>query len=194
MSLFSRGASPPPPVAAPQPQNVPPMTSMASMTSQNSVNNAEPASHVIHSPLPSRPSPVQPASTIDELLQFHSNSPQPSDAHTPPLPQHQVPPVVAAPIQAQPQVQDRNNMDLLAMLSNPANTASPASVSSSQPVQKPNPVQDQSNAGRMLLDSLLRSVFLLIALIFFQFCPQFYRPSTSAPACRCRSWIPADAA
>jgi hypothetical protein len=169
MSLFSRGASPPP-VVAPPPQNVPPMASMGSQNGPNSVNNAinntEPASHVIHSPLPSRPSPVQPASTIDELLSgFHSNSPQPSDAHTPP-PQ-QAPPV--ALIQAQPQIsQDRNNnMDLLAMLSNPANNASPASVSSSQPVQKQNP--DQANAGRMLLDSLLRSVLFYRFDIPFQF-------------------------
>jgi hypothetical protein len=160
MNFFSRGASPPPPASGPQPQNVPPIASMAS---NNNTSIPEPASHVIHSPLPSRPSPVQPASTIDELLHFQSGSPHPtvSDAHTPPLP-----PV--APIQVQTQPQDRsnsnsnnNNMDLLAMLSNPANSASPASVSSSQPVQKPIPAQDQSNAGRMLLDSLLRSVLIL---------------------------------
>ena len=47
-------------------------------------------------------------------------------------------------------------MDLLALLSNAAASSSPVSVTSSQPAQKPNPIQDQSNAGRMLLDSLLR--------------------------------------
>lgn len=95
MSLFSRGASPPPPATGPPPQNVPSMTSMTSQiapsSNNNNNNNTEPASHVIHSPLPSRPSPVQPASTIDELLHFHSNSPHPSDAHTPPLPRLSLP-------------------------------------------------------------------------------------------------------
>lgn len=147
MNFFSRGASPPPVVSS-QPQTAP-------MPSQTQ-NIAEPPSHVIHSPLPSRPSPVQPASALDELLKgMHSATPQPEATRTPPAQhisqsQHQQVAPPQTQTQPQQQTQNANQVDLLAFLSQPNASSSPASVSSSQPVQDP------SNPGRMLLDQLLR--------------------------------------
>ncbi|KAG8820860.1 hypothetical protein FRC17_010001 [Serendipita sp. 399] len=136
---------------------------MASQQPSQAQSVQEPASHVIHSPLPSRPSPVQPARTLDELLSGigpsdhgleSSQTPPPTQLLNQTYAAPQAPPPLSQP---QQQSQERNNMDLLAILSNAAASASPASNSSSQPVSKPNPVQEQSNAGRMLLDSLLSS-------------------------------------
>ena len=148
MNFFARTSSPPP-VASSQPQTAP-------MPSQTQ-NMAEPPLHVIHSPLPSRPSPVQPASALDELLKgMHPSTPQPDgpgSSSAQHMAQPQNPPVAPPPqplVQTQQPAQDRNQMDLLAFLSQPNVSSSPASVSSSQPVQ------DQSNPGRMLLDQLLK--------------------------------------
>ncbi|KAG9054888.1 hypothetical protein FS842_003856, partial [Serendipita sp. 407] len=169
MSFFSRGSSPPPGNSSQSTQTAQ-TAQNAQMASQQPAQGSqgqsvqEPVSHVIHSPLPSRPSPVQPARTLDELLSGIG----PSDhglesSQTPPLPTQIVNQTYNAPQPPQPQQQpqlqsqDKNNMDLLAILSNAAASASPASNSSSQQVTKPNPGQDQSNAGRMLLDSLLSS-------------------------------------
>jgi hypothetical protein len=164
MNFFSRGSSPPPAASSQsQTQNPAPMASQTQGIS-------DPPSHVIHSPLPSRPSPVQPASTIDELLSgFHTTPPPTAEvSRTPPLPtqinsSQAAPAPTQLPAQqpTQQSSQERGNIDLLALLSNAAiSSNSPSSVTSSQPVQKPTSAPDQSNAGRMLLDSLLRYLSL----------------------------------
>lgn len=143
-----------------------------------------PASHIIHSPLPSRPSPTQPAHVLDALLRgaHAASSPSPAptaESSTTSFSAHHAP--ASHPDRATPQsfnhgqqpaqTQPDRGIDLLAMLTNAANASQThlqqpqqpppqqALLPQSQPPQPARlPVDDPKTAGRMILDSLLKYV------------------------------------
>jgi len=162
LSYFTRNSSPPPP------------TTMVTthQASDDAPTPPPPPPHIIHSPLPSRPSPTQPAHVLDALLRGthagSSASPAPTtessttsfSAHNAPTSHTSTPQSFIShrqPAQSQP---DRS-MDLLAMLTNAAN-ASQSQLQQSQLALPPQPqpprlpVDDPNMAGRMILDSLLK--------------------------------------
>jgi len=171
LSYFTRNSSSPPG----QPTTT--TTTMASVhtTSEDGSALSSPPAHIIHSPLPSRPSPTQPAHVLDALLRGahagSSVSPAPTaessttsfSAHHPPTSHPSTPQLFnhLQPAQAQP---DRG-IDLLAMLTNAANASqSQLQLHLPQPPLQPQPqpprlpVDDPKMAGRMILDSLLKYV------------------------------------
>ena len=180
LSYFTRNSSPPPgpPTIAP--------TTMATTYSESDDGSGLPLPlpHIIHSPLPSRPSPTQPAHVLDALLRGthagSSASPAPTaessttsfSAHHAPISHPATPQSFnhLQPAQSQP---DRG-IDLLAMLTNAAN-ASQSQLQLPQPAQPQPPrlpVDDPKIAGRMILDSLLKYVPFTV--------PDLPRPHTDA--------------
>ena len=183
LNYFTRNSSPPPgpPIFAP--------TTMATIhpASEDGSALSPPPPHIIHSPLPSRPSPTQPAHVLDALLRGahagSSASPAPTaESSTTSFSAYHAPNSHPAtpqsfnhlqPVQSQP---DRG-MDLLAMLTNAAN-ASQSQLLQPQPALPPQPqpprlpVDDPKIAGRMILDSLLKYVPFTV--------PDLPRPHTDA--------------
>lgn len=177
LNYFTRNSSPPPgpPTFAP--------TTMATTYAASEDGSALPLPppHIIHSPLPSRPSPTQPAHVLDALLRGthagSSASPAPTvESSTTSFSAHHAPTSHPATPQSfnhlQPaQPQPDRGIDLLAMLTNAAN-ASQSQLLQPQ-LQAPRlPVDDPNMAGRMILDSLLKYVPFTV--------PDLSRPHTDA--------------
>lgn len=158
---------------------------MASTSDDGSVFSSPPPlppPHIIHSPLPSRPSPTQPAHVLDALLRgSHADSaasPAPTaessttsfsaHGHHAPMPMptsHSSTPQSFSHLQPAQAPPDRS-IDLLAMLTNASNASQSQLLMPqlAQPLLQPHPqpprlpVDDPKMAGRMILDSLLKYV------------------------------------
>jgi hypothetical protein len=155
---------------------------MASEDEGPSVLPSPPPPHIIHSPLPSRPSPTQPVHVLDALLRgSHAGStasPAPTaESSTTSFSARHAPTSHPSTPQSfnhlQPtQAQSDRNLDLLAMLTNAANASQsqllmpqlPQVPQLAQPPLQPHPqpprlpADDPTRAGRMILDSLLKYV------------------------------------
>ena len=166
LNYFTRNSSPPP-----GPPTIAPTTMATTYAASDDDSGLPlPPPHIIHSPLPSRPSPTQPAHVLDALLRGahagSSASPAPTtESSTTSFSAHHVPISHPATPQSfnnlQPaQSQPDRGMDLLAMLTSAAN-ASQSQLQQPQPAQPQPPrlpVDDPKIAGRMILDSLLKYV------------------------------------
>ena len=155
---------------------------MASTSDYDSASALSSPAHIIHSPLPSRPSPTQPAHVLDALLRGthagSSASPAPTvessttsfsaHAHNHAPNSHPSTPQSFNQLQSA-QTQPDRGIDLLAMLTNAANASQtqfqlPQLPQLTQPPLQPHPqpprmpVDDPKMAGRMILDSLLKYV------------------------------------
>jgi hypothetical protein len=169
LTYFTRNSSSPPG----QPTFAPTTTTTMATTypvSEDGSALSSPPSHIIHSPLPSRPSPTQPAHVLDALLRgahaTSSASPAPTaESSTTSFSAHHAPTSHPSTPQSfnhlqTAQAQPDRGIDLLAMLTNAAN-ASQSQLQLSQPPQPQPPrlpVDDPKVAGRMILDSLLKYV------------------------------------
>ena len=179
LSYFTRNSSSPPG----QPPTAPTATTTTTMASTSDDDSAlSPPPHIIHSPLPSRPSPTQPAHVLDALVRgSHAGStasPAPtaessttsfSARHAPTS--HSSTPQSFNHLQPAQAPSDRS-IDLLAMLTNAANASQsqllmpqhPQQPQHAQPIIQPQPqpprlpADDPTMAGRMILDSLLKYV------------------------------------